>query len=179
MQGVIGTRFPHVPATVAPRGTTPRWPVAMRRLGDAIVIVVAVLFYFAVRGLVHGREVAAIGNARSLIRFEGALGIFWEPSIQRWALDHGPIGTVANWVYIWGHWPVITATLIWLVVRHHDAFITYRNALLLSGAIGLVIFSLFPMAPPRFMVDWGFVDTVTLHSNAYRVLQPPIPEIGR
>jgi membrane-associated phospholipid phosphatase len=29
------------------------------------------------------------------------------------------------------------------------------------------------MAPPRFMVDWGFVDTVTLHSNSYRVMQPP------
>jgi membrane-associated phospholipid phosphatase len=47
-----------------------------------------------------------------------------------------------------------------------------RNALLISGAIGLVIFATFPVAPPR-LTDLAVVDTVTLHSNAYRVLQPP------
>jgi hypothetical protein len=36
-----------------------------------------------------------------------------------------------------------------------------------------VIFTVYPMAPPRFMDAWGFVDTVTLHSHSYRVLQPP------
>jgi hypothetical protein len=35
-----------------------------------------------------------------------------------------------------------------------------------------VIFAVFPVAPPR-LADVGFVDTVTLHSNSYRVLQPP------
>jgi hypothetical protein len=30
-----------------------------------------------------------------------------------------------------------------------------------------------PMAPPRFMVDYGFVDTVTQHSEAHTILQPP------
>jgi membrane-associated phospholipid phosphatase len=29
------------------------------------------------------------------------------------------------------------------------------------------------MAPPRLVGELGFVDTVTLHSEAYRVLQPP------
>jgi hypothetical protein len=42
----------------------------------------------------------------------------------------------------------------------------------ISGAIGLVIFALFPVAPPR-LADVDIVDTVTLHSNSYRVLQPP------
>jgi hypothetical protein len=29
------------------------------------------------------------------------------------------------------------------------------------------------MAPPRFIDAYGFVDTITLHSSSYRVLQPP------
>src|SRR6185312_9767346 len=46
-----------------------------------------------------------------------------------------------------------------------------RNAMLISGAIGLVIFTLFPLAPPR-LAELGLVDTVTRSSDAYRVLQP-------
>jgi membrane-associated phospholipid phosphatase len=41
-----------------------------------------------------------------------------------------------------------------------------------SGAIGMVVFVLYPVAPPR-LADLGLVDTVALHSEAYRVLQPP------
>jgi hypothetical protein len=44
--------------------------------------------------------------------------------------------------------------------------------MLVSGIIGVCIFVLFPVAPPR-LAELGLVDTVTLHSHAYRVLQPP------
>jgi len=64
-------------------------------------------------------------------------------------------------------------TLGWLFVKHREMFPVFRSAMLLSGAIGIVFFILFPMAPPRFLGDLGFVDTVTMHSEAYRVLQPP------
>ncbi len=42
----------------------------------------------------------------------------------------------------------------------------------MSGAIGLVIFVLHPVAPPRLLPS-GFTDTVTELSSSYRVLQPP------
>lgn len=148
-------------------------PTALRCAREVAIIVVAVLLYFMVRGFVDGREAEAFGKADQLINIERVLGVFWEPHLQAWALEWAPLATLANWIYIWGHWPVIAATLTWLVVAHRDRYPVYRNALLISGAVGLVIFTAFPMAPPRFMVDWGFVDTVTLHSQAYRVLQPP------
>ena len=149
---------------------TPTGLTAVREVG---IVALAVFLYFFVRGLMHGQEARAYANADRLIDLERALGFFWEPSWQDWALRFDWLGTLANWVYIWGHWPVIVATLVWLLVKHGDGYGVYRNALLISGAIGLVAFTLFPMAPPRFMVDWGFVDTVTLHSNSYRVMQPP------
>lgn len=172
MQGVIGTRYHHRHRTAS--GARRRSVASVpRRSGDVLLIAVAVLLYFLVRGLVDGREAEAYRHAEQLIDLERSLGVFWEPTIQRWALDVGSIGTLANWVYIWGHWPVIIATFVWLLIAHRDVFPVYRNALLLSGAIGLVIFTTYPMAPPRFMEAWGFVDTVTLHSHSYRVLQPP------
>ena len=67
---------------------------------------------------------------------------------------------------------MIAAVLGWLAWRRRDAFVIYRNALLISGVVGMVIVGTFPVAPPRLM-DLGLLDTVTLHSEAYRVLQPP------
>jgi hypothetical protein len=114
----------------------------------------------------------AEANARWLIEREQWLGIFQEPALQEWSLTHAQLVRAVNAVYIYGHWPVLVATLVWLLWRRREYFPVYRSALLLSGAIGLVGFVLFPMAPPRFLPDHGFVDTVTLHTNAYRVLQP-------
>jgi hypothetical protein len=37
----------------------------------------------------------------------------------------------------------------------------------------MLVFLTYPVAPPRFLSDYGFIDTVTLHSESYRVLQPP------
>ena len=144
-----------------------------RGVREIAIVGVAVYLYFFVRGLMHGQEARAFAHARWLVDLEQRLGFFWEPTIQDWALRHDWLGTAANWVYIWGHWPVIIGTLVWLLVRHREQYPVFRNAMLISGGIGLVCFLLWPMAPPRFLGDLGFVDTVTLHSNAYRVLQPP------
>ena len=80
--------------------------------------------------------------------------------------------TLANWVYIFGHWPVIlgVGTALYLCRRRH--YYLLRNAMFASGLIGFLFFALFPVAPPR-LLDLGLVDTVTERSDAYRALQPP------
>ena len=177
MQAAFGTRFPHQlgqtrRVTVGQRAFRVRTGL-VRAATEVAIIIAGVLAYFLVRGLMDGQEANAIGNADALIRFERGIGVFVEPQVQDWALGMPALGTVANWIYIWGHWPVIVATLVWLLIKHPREYALYRNALLISGCVGLIIFTLYPMAPPRFMPEWGFLDTVSLHSQAYRVLQPP------
>ncbi len=136
------------------------------------LILGAALAYFGVRGFTEGSESTAVEHAKGVLGFERALGIDVEQGVQSWILGHDWIVTAANWVYIWGHWPVITITFFWLYRRHHGSFLVLRNAMFISGAIGLVIFMSYPVAPPRLMPS-GFVDTVTELSTSYRVLQPP------
>jgi len=131
----------------------------------------AVIFYFVVRGQTEGSEATAIENGRRLLAHEETLGIAVERQWQSWTESHG-LTTPANWVYIWFHWPVIAVTLVWLHHSRIEAYLILRNAMFISGAIGLVIFVSLPVAPPR-LIDAGFVDTVTEHSTSYRVLQPP------
>jgi hypothetical protein len=127
--------------------------------------------YFAVRGVTEGSHEEAVANSHDVVGLEKSMGFFWEPSIQNAIVDHHWIVTLANWMYIWGHWPLIAIVASWLLMKHRDQFTLFRTAFFISGAIGVMIFVVFPVAPPR-LADIGLVDTVTQHSNAYRVLQP-------
>ena len=145
------------------------WAAVPREL---LVVVLGVVIYFGVRGRTEGNVDRAVQNARWVVDVERALGVNVEAHVQAWGRGSDAFVAVVNWIYIWGHWPVIAVTLLWLVVRHPAAYVVTRNAMLLSGAFGMVVFALFPLAPPRLM-DLGLLDTVTEYSSSYRVLQPP------
>ena len=155
----------------APSGArlTPR-PRLRRATG--LLLAGAVAVYFLVRSLTTGRAAVAEDNAWFIVELERSLGLFVERDVQAFVLQQDWVVPVFNGIYIYGHWPVIAAVLGWLAWRRRDAFVVYRNVLLVSGLVGMLIVATFPVAPPRLM-DLGFVDTVTLHAEAYRVLQPP------
>jgi hypothetical protein len=141
----------------------------LRQVG---LVVVAVFLYFRVRGLTEASSTVAVKHARDIVSLEQHLGINVEQRLQAPVAESDTATTVANWIYIWGHWPVIIATMVWLVCRHRDAFLRLRDGMLVSGALGIVIFATYPVSPPR-LAGFGLVDTVTERSTAYRVLQPP------
>lgn len=140
---------------------------------QAALIVVAALVYFAVRSLTEGSVSAAVTHGREVLRAERAFGIDVEAGLQTFVTDHHWLTTLVNWIYIWGHWPVIALTFVWLFRTNRSEFYLLRNAMFVSGAIGIVIFACFPVAPPRLLPGSPYVDTVTTLSRSYRVLQPP------
>jgi membrane-associated phospholipid phosphatase len=132
----------------------------------------AALTYFGVRNLTAGAAGEAFSNAGRLERLEEWAHIAWEQPLQGALLDHHAVVTLVNWIYIWGHWPVILTAAVALYRARPEHYLLLRNAMFLSGAIGFLFFALLPVAPPR-LVDPSLVDTVSLHSDAYRALQPP------
>lgn len=150
-----------------------RHGMAWFTLAQELTIAVSAYFlYFGVRGLTEGGADIATAHAWDIVNLEDRLGLAREADWQALIINHRWLVNLANWLYIWGHWPVIVVTAIWLYLHHPDAYGNTRDAFLVSGAIGLAVFAFYPVAPPR-LIDTGLVDTVTLHSNAYRVLQPP------
>lgn len=142
-------------------------------LRESGLVAIAVYVYFFVRGLIHAREAEAMRHAHDLVSFEKTIGIFHERQFQSLILDHQWAVNLVNWIYIYGHWPVVISTLTWLFIKHREMFPVFRSAMIFSGLVGFAFFFLFPMAPPRLVDGLGLVDTVTLHSDSYRVLQPP------
>jgi hypothetical protein len=135
-----------------------------------VLVAAAVLLYSLVRGFTDDRVEAAFDNAAHLISFERALGIFREPDLQETVLGSDLAVDAMNAVYI-AYWPIVVGTLAWLLFRHPGQYRFFRNALMASGVVSLAVFAVFPLAPPRFLPEYGFVDTIAVRSGGYRDMQ--------
>jgi hypothetical protein len=120
----------------------------------------AYLAYRFVRGLVEGDANAAFAHARDLIALERTLHVFVEPSIQAWASGSHFLMVLTSWIYVNAQTTVTVAALVYLYLRHNRNFYFVRNMFMIAMAIALVGYAVFPTAPPRFMPEWGFVDSV-------------------
>jgi hypothetical protein len=117
--------------------------------------------YRLVRGFVDGQASLAYDNARLLVDAERGMGLFFEPGFQDWALRNADWAvTAANWMYVNSHFVVTTTFLIWLYLARNYAYYYVRNMFMIAMGFALVGYVAFPTAPPRFLPEWGFTDTV-------------------
>ena len=139
---------------------------------EGALVLFAVAVYAGVRAVTEGRVDRALANADAVERLEHTLGIAWEARLQSLIVAHDTLITIANWIYIYGHWPVIVVSATLLYVHRREKYLLLRDAMIISGLIGFAFFALLPVAPPR-LSEAGLIDTVTQYSHGYRALQPP------
>jgi hypothetical protein len=141
-------------ARVLPQG----WLDALRQIS---LFAAAYFAYRLVRGLVEGDANAAFAHARDLISLESRLHVFVEPSVQAWASSSHLVMVCASWLYVNAQTSITLSALLYLYLRHNRSFYFVRNMFMIAMAIALVGYIVFPTAPPRFMPEWGFIDSVS------------------
>lgn len=150
------------------RDTTP-WTSLFSQV---VLMAIASALYFVVRGLTKDQAALAFANAEAIVSFEAALGLDLEASAQAIILDRSWMVTFFNWVYMWLHWPVLLGTLLYSFFRARFEYVLFRDAIIVSGLIGLGFFALYPVAPPRLFDTAMFFDSVAELSTSYKYLQP-------
>ncbi len=133
------------------------WLDALRQVS---LFGLAYLAYRLVRGIVESDANEAFAHARDLISLERGMHLFVEPSIQSWALGSHLVMVVSSWIYVNAQTSVTIAALIYLYLRHNSSFYFVRNMFMIAMGLALIGYVVFPTAPPRFMPEWGFVDSV-------------------
>jgi hypothetical protein len=93
------------------------------------------------------------------MKLEASLGMFKELSVQSVLISYDTIVHVFNIIYFYGHWPSIVVFGVVMFITRPQVYTITRNAFLLSGAVALIFFTLFPVAPPR-LATFGIVDTL-------------------
>lgn len=158
-------------ANAAPTAAWRRWDVAVRRpfarhpwTFEVALFALALIVYQASRALVVGEPSRAFENASGIIDWEKSSGLFVETSIQEWVLNHIQLAEALNYFYLYAHWTVTPLFFIWLYTRRRRVYPYVRNAFLAANGIALIVFMLYPVAPPRLVGD-GFVDTLNRVSD--------------
>jgi PAP2 superfamily len=153
------TRWPAGPAPAGVRNFM-RIPAAWREL---LLVGGGLLVYFLIRASNGDQTILALQHAQNVVGFERTHGFYWEGRLQRHLATSGPAIQVWNGIYFWGHAPVIVAIAVWLFMRHRPLYRLLRNAFLLSAATALLVYKLYPLAPPRLLP--GFTDTMQQYST--------------
>ena len=151
-------------------------------LKEIVVIGVVYIVYGFVRnqfGSATLREgdapVAAFDNARHVISFEKAIGLFHEQTIQNWFLDTWWI-PFFNIFYGTAHFIVTLGALTWMFVKRRAWFGRWRTTLMATTVVGLIGFATFPLMPPRLFNAEPRIDcyedealeTITIDQPCYR-----------
>lgn len=147
--------------TVMKMGLGLRYPA----LAELALVAAGLLIYFLTRGRIAERHQRAHRNAMKLVAWEQRWGLFWEPALNAWVRDQPVCARFWNLIYFWAHAPLIAAGGLWLFRRHRHIYLLTRNAFLVSGVLGLVSYRFFPVAPPRLVPGYGFVDTMRKYSR--------------
>lgn len=145
------------------RGWTNR---ALVRAADAVLQIGlwigAYYLYRLVRGLMDGQTAVAFDNARGIVNFERGTGLFFEPGFQHWVSNHMSwLIDVTSWCYVNLHVWGTAAFMLWLYFRRRDHFPFVRNMFMISMGLALIGYMVLPTAPPRYLPEWGFTDTVS------------------
>jgi len=131
---------------------------------EVAIFALALVVYQASRALVIGEPSTAFENASGIIDWEKSSGLFVETSIQEWVLNHLHLAEALNYFYMYAHWTITPLFFIWLYRRRRRVYPYVRNAFLAANGIALIVFMLYPVAPPR-LVGEGFVDTLNKVSD--------------
>ena len=141
-------------------------PPLLRVLGlckQLFIIVGLEKIYEVSRGIVPRQHDVAMQNGLEVVNLEKNLHIFDEWHLQRFVLtpkqwylgpvtlDRDVIVTVVNHFYLYSHFVGTLLFLMWLYLFRRRHFPFVRDLLIITSALAMVSYILFPMMPPRLM----------------------------
>lgn len=141
----------------------PRAPVRVRPrvLGELLVIAALLVVYDRVRSLADVRAAVADSHGRAILDLESTLHLRIEDGLNAWLTVHGFFRALAVDYYQYMHIGVALTVLVVCYVSAPAAYRPARNALVLTNLVGLAVFAVYPVAPPRLLPGAGFVDSVS------------------
>jgi hypothetical protein len=127
---------------------------------EAIALMWIYLGYSQLRAMAAGSERVARDHAVRLLAVERFFGLDIEHRVQTLALRADWLAAFWNVWYGTVHFvaPVAVLLLLWRMAPAR--YVRMRNTLLITFALGVVLFMAFPLMPPRLMPPgYGYVDS--------------------
>lgn len=148
---------------------------AGRRLLATVVSIVLNIAAFMVlfqaykvvrRSFIQRGEEVGYDHAHEIIRLQERLGIFFEVDLQRWVMGQEWLIKALNWYYAGFMWSLYVCCAVAIALAP-ERYRNVRRVFLLTFVLALPWYAIYPLAPPRFMTEYGFVDTLRIYGPNY------------
>ncbi|HUR74674.1 MAG TPA: phosphatase PAP2 family protein [Sporichthya sp.] len=154
-------------ADVAGQSLTPARNTSLTRFGREFGAMVVLFSVYKFGRVVHTSDVdLAYSNAQRIWDFERWSHLPNELDAQQAMLPMRGLVEFANTYYAFVHIPATAIFLIWMYLRRPELYPPVRRAIIGTTAVALAGHILFPLAPPRMLTQYGFVDTAALYGPA-------------
>ena len=117
--------------------------------------------YQVARGVADRDPTRAFANGWRVIDVEQRLAGLGELTLQGWTQSSRVLETLVSWTYWNSEFTVVGLALLWVYFRRNEAFLRFRNTILLANVLGLFGYVFLPTAPPRLFTSMGFTDTLS------------------
>src|SRR5215472_15678356 len=141
---------------------------ALRRYWQIVPLAVVLWALDAVDKFRAGAQAAGLLHASVINDISDRLGGWAAVVMNRWTSTHPLAAVPATAWYIVLHVLVAGTVGVLLLRSGHRSFGLHRNALIVTGVIGLVVFWAYPVAPPRMLP--GYHDTAAATVPIFRSL---------
>jgi PAP2 superfamily len=119
------------------------------------------------RSFIQRGEIIGFAHADQIIRWEKNLHLFFEPNLQRWILNRPEwVIEFLNYYYV-GFMPLFYTCCALGLLLGPVQFRFWRRVFLSSMLLALPWYFIYPLAPPRFMTEFGFLDTLKAYGHTY------------
>ena len=148
---------------VAPAGR--RGWLKVAPFGREVGIILGLYALWQIAGGVSlGHTGEAVKRGAWLWQHERAWHFPSEVAVQRPILGHPLIVQICNIYYATMHFGMLLAVLLWLYIKHRDAYLRTRTLIVLTTTACLLV-GLVPVAPPR-LIHVGMVDTAAAYGQS-------------
>jgi membrane-associated phospholipid phosphatase len=120
------------------------------------------LAYQVARGVADRNTAKAFENGLKVIDLEIRANFVIEISLQSFVHSSNFLIAATSYTYWLSQFTVLAAALLWVYLRRNEAFLRFRNLVMLANLIGLAGYVLLPTAPPRMFPGFGFADTLAI-----------------
>lgn len=148
----------------------PRW------WQEIAIIGLCYWLYGRVRNLVPEQESIALRHGRSIQHLQEQLHLNFELSVNRFVAGHEPLAQVMDYYYATLHFVVTIGVLVWLFHWHPRIYRGARTVLFATSLLALAGFYLYPLAPPRLLPQYGYIDTLLKFHTWGSLADPKIAE---
>jgi PAP2 superfamily len=132
--------------------------------------------YSEIRNLVPEQESIALRHGRAVQHAQEKLHLNFELSVNHFVARHEWLAQIMNYYYATLHFIVTIGVLVWLYHSRPRIYRGARTVIFATSIIALAGFYLYPLAPPRLLPQYGYIDTLEVFHTWGSLADPKVAE---